>query len=53
MTLIEQAYATPCTRWFEIEALIEQAPDAETAEKLTCIRNSKYHQEEGLLDGCC
>lgn len=52
MTLIEQAYATPCSRWSDIEELIDQATDAETAERLTTIRNSKYHQEEAMLDGC-
>ena len=51
MTLIQKANAIPCTRWSEIEALIAEAPDEETKERLISIRNSKYHQEEGLC-GC-
>ena len=49
MTLIQQAYATPCTRWRDIDNLISQAQDAETAERLTFIQHYKYHQEEGLV----
>lgn len=50
--LIAQARATNYTDWHCIDHLIEQAESPEAKEKLTDIRNYKYHTEEyksGLL----
>lgn len=50
--LIAQARATNYTDWHCIDHLIEQAESPEAKEKLTDIRNYKYHMEEyksGLL----
>lgn len=44
--LIEQAWRTNPTEWWQIDSLIEQACSDATKEKLITIRNSKYHEEE-------
>lgn len=44
--LINTAWNVSCSRWYEINSLIEEAESTEAKEKLTTIRNYKYHIEE-------
>ena len=44
--LINTAWNVSCSRWYEINSLIEEAVSMEAKEKLTTIRNYKYHIEE-------
>ena len=45
--LVRKAMDTPCIRWSEIYALMDETDNLEEKEALNSIASSKYHMEEG------